>query len=82
MNSLANSAHSICNYCGSEYDAAHGNHICNVEELQTLLMQEQTMTDEPDERQIAKLEGRIKEVKKFWREHPNHQSGLSRQISS
>lgn len=82
MTSLANSAHSICSYCGAEYDAAHGAHICNVDNLLTLIDQEQNMTDEPDERNIAKWQDRIKEVKEFWRKHPKHQGELSNQISS
>lgn len=82
MTSIANSANSICNYCGAIYDAAHGAHICNVDELQTLIMQERTMTDEPDERNIAKLEARIVEVRNFWATHPTHRGELSHQISS
>ena len=82
MTSIANSASSICNYCGAEYDAAYGNHICNMEELETLIHQEQTMTDEPDEYTINKLKGRITEVQAFWQAHPKHKGELSQAISS
>jgi predicted DNA-binding protein len=82
MTSIANSASSICNYCGAIYDAMHGAHICNVDELQTLINQERTMTDEPDEGQIAKLEARIVEVRSFWETHPKHRGELSHSISA
>jgi len=80
--SIANSGSSICNYCGVEYNAMYGHHICNVDELKTLINQEQTMTDEPDERNIAKLEARIQEVRDFHRSHKKHVSELSNSISS
>lgn len=81
-NSIANSATSVCNYCGTIYDAGYGAHICNVDELQTLIHQEQTMTDEPNERRIAKLEERQVEVTEFRRQNPNHKSEVSNRISS
>lgn len=82
MNSIANSASSICNYCGAIYDAKYGAHLCNVDDLATLIDQERNMTDEPDEKTIARLESRIVEVRKFWKEYPNHKSELSHSISS
>jgi hypothetical protein len=82
MNTVANSANSICGYCGAIYNAKFGNHICEVEALEALIDQERTMTDEPDERTIAKLEARIQEVKEFWHIHPNHKRELSRHIAS
>lgn len=78
----ANSYHSICRYCGSVYNAQAGNHICNVHDLETLIEQERTMTDDPDERIIARLESRIEEVTAFWKAHPTHKSELSHNISA
>ena len=82
MPSIANSTSSVCNYCGAIYNAGYGAHICNVEELETLIDQERTMTDDPDERTIAKLESRIVEVNDFKKSHPNHQREVSHSISS
>lgn len=82
MPRLANSAHSICNYCGAEYDAKYGNHLCNVDELQTLIDQEMNMTDEPNKNNIARWQVRIARVKAFWKAHPKHQGELSHQISA
>lgn len=81
MNSIANSASSICNYCGAIYDAKYGNHICDIDDLEILIDQEQDM-DEPHESDIAKWQSRIAEVRAFWKAHPTHNGELSRHISS
>lgn len=64
---MNNSAHSICNYCGAEYNAAHGDHICDVHELETLIHCERAMTDEANENDIAKWQTRIQEIRTYWK---------------